>query len=534
MNRSRKPPENQQIARFEPLWLAGLAACFALALVLRLYGQDFGADLDGPGTFRIVNFDEGGSCHAILGDFNYPRFLGYQMLWIADLQGVTPQPAARGAKAACHTRAMIAIQRGYSAVAGALSVVLLGLLALLMWPQRPAIAWTACALLGAANLHVAHSHWGTADVPQVFFTLLFTVTLALGIRGRSNALLWLSPILLIGAIWTKWYFFAVFAYAALLPGLDLRSSTVRTAAVALAAGLIAVCVFAWQPIVEQFENFSHLLWGRAESPFGTGYANIGTWRRWIRNAINLPLVHIVGLGLPATLLAFHGARRALGDRANRKLWLLQAPALVYACYMFALGPVTYYRHYLPLFPTVALLAAFGFWESRFANRRWLLAAFAAYPLLLTLDSERAYANDPRRAMRAWYGEHADARVLTSYYVVPPGGFGSAALFQMDRYLRDPRRYLASVDFVVLSENWYDTAFANELNGPIVGNPEGLIKTKPEYTVAYRRILSGTDPNLTLDAEFDLHHATPEFLLHRSFYGSFQLFIGDLKVYRVVR
>jgi hypothetical protein len=51
---------------------------------------------------------------------------------------------------------------------------------------------------------------------------------------------------------------------------------------------------------------------------------------------------------------------------------------------------------------------------------------------------------------------------------------------------------------------------------------------------YRRILSGRDANLELEAEFNLTHIMPEFLVHRLFYGSFQLFIGDLKIYRIVR
>jgi hypothetical protein len=201
--------------------------------------------------------------------------------------------------------------------------------------------------------------------------------------------------------------------------------------------------------------------------------------------------------------------------------------------MLILAPVTYYRHYLPLFPTVALLAAYGLWESRWATRKLFLALFFVYPVLLTVDSEYNYRFDPRRELRPWFAEHGNPRVYTTYYVVPPRSATRTALFRMDSYVRYGRRYLAAADYLILSENWYDTSYANELNGPIAWNPEWLIKTKPEYVVAYRKILSGQDPNLELEAEFNLTHFTPEFLIHRWLYGSFQLFVGDLRIYRAV-
>jgi len=103
---------------------------------------------------------------------------------------------------------------------------------------------------------------------------------------------------------------------------------------------------------------------------------------------------------------------------------------------------------------------------------------------------------------------------------------------MEHYIEIGPPYLWSAAYVILSENWYDTAFANELNGPLVRRPEWLIKTRPENVVAFRRILAGRDPNLELVAEFDLFHATPEMWLHHRFYGTFQLFVGDLKIYAV--
>ncbi len=537
--RERATPavEHRAPWRFEPRWALVLFGFFLLSLAPRLYGGlTFGTDLDGPGTWSIVNYDEGGSCRALRGDGSYPRFIGRQIVSIATRLGHGPPQSAFGGgrgKAYCQTQALIQIQRVYSAVTGAMTVVVLGLIALMMWPSRPEIAWTCCALLGFSNLHVAYSHSGTVDAPQVFFIYLFTAVLVYASVAKNRWALLLSPLFLVGAVWTKWYVFAVFAYAGVVSQLDVRRRDRKYALAVAGTILLVVVALGWQDITEVISRRSGLFWGVETSKFGTGYGNIGTWRRWIRNAVNLPVVHIVGLGLPACLFVWNGFRHAVADRQNRLLWAVRAHAAAYAVYLLLLGPVTYYRHYLPLFPFVVLLAAYGLWHSPWCTRRLFLAFFFLYPALLTLDSEYNYRFDPRRELRPWYQNQGSPRIYFTYYVVPPRS-ARAALFNMEAYIRNGSTYLRPAKYVILSENWYDTSFPNELNGPIAWDPSGLIKTTPEYALAYRKILSGRDPNLQLAAEFDLVHFMPEFMIHRFFYGSFQLFIGDLKIYRVVR
>ena len=510
---------------------------FLLAIAPRLYGGlTFGANLDGPGTFRIVNYDEGGSCRAVLTDFPYPTFLGRQIIGVAKLLGYAPPQRAHGGdwgKRYCQSRPLLRIQRAYSAVAGALTVCLIGLIALMMWPHRPEIAWTACALLAFSSFHVALSHSATADAPQVFFICVFTAVIVYWLTSKKTWLLFVSPLFFIGALWAKWHVFAVFAYAAVLPRLHVKQNASRYAVGLIGVLTLAVLAIGWENITEVISRRSASVWAHETGRFGTSYAHIGTWRRWVRNSINLPVVHIVGLGLPACLFVWHGFRRALADRKNRLPWLAHAPALVYAFFMLLWAPVTYYRHYLPLFPVVALLAAYGLWESGWPKRKVLLAVFFLYPVLLTLDSEYNYRFDPRRELRPWYQSHADPKTLVTYYVMPPGNARNTRLFDMGRYVRDRERYLGAADYLILSENWYDTSYPNELNGPIAWRSDWLIKTRPEYVIAYRRILSEQDPNLELEAEFNLTHFMPEYLLHRFFYGSFQLFVGDLRIYRVV-
>lgn len=533
--------------RFLPHWYAMMAAIFAVALAVRLYGAfSFGFGYDGPDSFWVINYDEAGGCRALLGGRNYNKFAGYQIMLLHKLFYEGPSPDQYGEareghpgwRDFCHSKESIIVHRVYSAVTGSLSVVLLAVLALLMWPDRPQIAWTAAALLGLSNLHVAHSHFGTVDAPQLFFLGLLTVSLAYYIVSKRRWALWISPLLLIAAVWTKWYVFAALAFVPVLPNLHLRERW-PTYTVGLVTFLAAwIAIVGLDSIVAVIKNYSYVVFGNESFAYGTGYAHIGIWRRLVRNVINLPVVLSVGIALPAFCFAVYGVIRAIGCRIERptewRLWLLQTPAVAYFFFMLFIASVTYYRYYLPLFPTAALLSAYGFWESRWANNKVLLALFVLYPGLLTLDSEYNYSHDPRRALSEWMDETPGGRqkkYLTSYYVEGPRDM-QRIMFSPDLYEEYGAAYLGSADYLVLSESWYDTSYSNELNGPFGWNPNWSIKTTPRAARAYRRILAGREPALELEEAFTLRHFTPEMIVHRWCYGSFPLFVADLMVYRV--
>ena len=68
---------------------------------------------------------------------------------------------------------------------------------------------------------------------------------------------------------------------------------------------------------------------------------------------------------------------------------------------------------------------------------------------------------------------------------------------------------------------------------MVSYPERLIKTTPEYANFYRKALAGRHSNLVLEESIDVSNYMPELLLHRWLYGTFQLFVGDIRIFRVV-
>ncbi len=555
-----------------------LAALFLVALLPRLYSAEtLGRGWDGPGSFSLVNFDEGGSCRAALQGFDYTPFIGYQTIAIASALGAPP-PAdiagdARAVKAYCQSPLLIEVARSWSALLGALTVVALVLLAWQLLPAQPGAGLFAGALLALSGFHISQSQSGTVDAASTFFIYSFLALLAWSLRRGSRLALYLGPLLLVAAVWTKYWVFAIFAYLAWLPASwwrylshgwsGLRIFLLAVAAAVWLAALVNTdfppsllvlplaayaLVIPWtavrRPLLLLWLLLPAGLWllsrvdvihtytaGVATTAFGTGYADIGA-NKWLRNLVNLPVVLLMGLGIPACLFLPAGLRRLFREPGEQRPWLVLLPVAGFALFMAFLAPVTYYRHYLPLLPAAALLVAVGMWQRRWSHRPWVMALVLGWSALLAWDMVSDYHNDPRRLMRPWYAAHPHARIFGTYYVNPPPGTPVGLL--RPEYASGDARILRGADYVIMSENWYDTAFANELNGPLVGRLSRLVKTTPEHARFYRAALAGENPLLTPVDAFDLHHFMPEMLLHRHWYGNFQLFVGDLKVFRVRR
>ena len=569
------------MAMLEPQWRKlwpYFLMLFLLALLPRLYSaQTVGWGWDSPDSFTLINYDEAGSCRAALQGFEYSTFIGMQTIAIADAFGFGPPSGIVGDAAAvkqyCHSPQHILLARSYSAVLGALTVVALAILSLQLLPEKPKVAWTAGLLLAVSGFHISESHSGTVDAASVFFIYSFLAWMVWCVRSQRGLVLALSPLLLAAAIWTKYWVFAAFAYFALLPktlwqfvsgGIDARSLFILALASCVLFALSTNSAFQqarlypllalfyllvpWQAIrrpmiafwlllpllavaLNQVPLFAAYTTGSLESRFGAGYGAIG-WYKWLRNLINVPVVLLLGLGLPACLFMPFGVRAIIADKKNLRPWLCLFPILVFALFMAFLAPVTYYRHYLALIPAAALLSAIGFWHSGLSRRPLLVGLFFLWPTLLAIDLELDYHHDPRIALRDWYEENQPERVFHSFYVNPPAGRAAHRLFSPE-FAQGDAAMLRQAQYLILSENWYDTAFPNELNGAITNRLDRLIKTRPDYALFYRQALSGSYPALRMEAELDVSNFMPELVLHKLAYGTFQTFVGDLKILRVV-
>jgi hypothetical protein len=158
-----------------------------------------------------------------------------------------------------------------------------------------------------------------------------------------------------------------------------------------------------------------------------------------------------------------------------------------------------------------------------------LAWSAALAVDLVLDFHR----DPRIALRQWYADARPGRVMASFYVNPPPRLARNHRLFRPEFARGDPPLLLQAEYLVLSENWYDTSFANELNGPLLGGPGHLIKTTPAYARFYRQALADAHPLLRVERAYRVHNFMPELVLHKALYGTFQMFVGDIVVLRVV-
>ena len=556
-----------------------LSLLFILALVPRLYSaHTVGYDWDYPGSFTLVNFDEAGSCRAALDGFEYSTFIGRQTIAISELLGHPVPPGIIGeyapVKAYCHSPEHIGVARSYSAVSGALTVVLIGIIALMLVPTRPQVAWSASGLLALSGFHMSESQTGTVDAPSIFFIYLFFAVMIFAVRRGSKGVAIASPVFMLAAIWSKYWVFAIFSYLAALSqkvwtylekGLSLARIVVLVFSTVILFALLTNAAFpiaSWFPILglyylmvpwrkirwvlipiflfmplvawllSQVGIISNLSTGEMEGNFGTGYAAIG-WNKWLRNIVNVPTLLLVGLGIPGCLFIPAGIRAVVREGSAARIWLCLAPVAVFALYMMFIAPVTYYRHYLVLIPAAALISSCGLWMTTWSKRPWFLALFFIWPALLALDVELDFQRDPRIELRQWYEEHPGDRVFVSYYVSPSPKAMKQSQFFKPEYAFGRAHNLKQANYLILSENWYDTAFANELNGPVTSIPERLIKTTPEYTDFYRETLAGNHPNLKLEQAIDVQNFMPELVLHKWLYGTFQLFVGDIKIYEIV-
>ena len=574
-------------AKAPPHWLstkriAILGLLFLVALLPRLYSANtVGWHWFGPDSFTPVNFDEANTCRAWLDTDTYSPIVGAQTVTITSLLGDPPPAAAYGnyglAKNYCLSAAHMRVARPFSAVMGALTVVLIGMIALVLTPDRPEVAWTASLLLALSGFHATQSHMATVDAEMTFYLFAFLLAMVLAVSRPSVIKVATSLVLMIPAVFSKHIWpMPLFAYLAFLPYRSWRwfmgNTNYRHVVIVTVAALVTAALgfnsafqaqglYPWlllfylfvpwrrlnpwtipvflaipwvvigiahidQPYIKAFTS------GAMSSRFGSGFGAVG-WNKIPRNLLNFPVVLIVGLGLPAALLIPRGLAYMLKDKKNARLWLCFLPVLVYAAYMLFIAPRTTYRHYLPLIPAAALLAAYGWWSLRIARNRLLMALFFAWPALLLVDFEMDFHQDPRREIVDWYQQNPNSRIFFTFYASPPPGLQPPPILFQPEYALDAEQKMLLGQYLVMHENWYDIALPHELNGPLVGDPQKLVKTRPHEVRLYRRILENRHPNLELVEEYPVRNFMPELVLHKKYYGTFQKFIGDIKVYRIV-
>ncbi|MEL7044189.1 MAG: hypothetical protein AAGL66_04115, partial [Pseudomonadota bacterium] len=395
-----------------------------------------------------------------------------------------------------------------------------------VWAKRRG-SWRWIVALAALACAVTVKYWVFALVALVALVPEDFLRILCGGVTRRRLVLLVVLLTLVFAYATGFFLHSKLVW--LLPILFYAAVPWRS--ISPAAMVLCVLLPLGAPFALYSDTFVTYTSGEPLGRFGTGYAAIG-WHKWLRNPINLPIIALIGMGVPGVYFAIRGTIVLYRRESFEGYWLVLLPLPAFALYMAFLAPVTYYRHYLPLLPALCLLAALGIAQLERRRRRLAWTLVLAWQGLLAVDLVSDYHLDPRRELQTWVAEARPTTILSSYYVNPPPAPGlRRGLLSTARAAPSAHKF-ALADYVLLSENWYDTAFANELNGPLVNDPDLLIKTTPAAVSFHRSALAGEHDMLRVEKRFRLPTYMPELLVHRLAYGSFTQFVGDLVILRV--
>lgn len=247
------------------------------------------------------------------------------------------------------------------------------------------------------------------------------------------------------------------------------------------------------------------------------------------NLITYPMGVLAGIGLPAFALAvWASVKLAVGRWRSGNLFTFKSLALGYgAAFLlteFALRwymDTTFIRRVNIFMPTVALLAAYAL--QRVKAKPWLSILVVAWSMGLGVVGQSHHWFDTRIEMRDW----------ANVYLPKPVKVGISASINIDG-MRNWRYYLGKDwDYFITSEAFY-RRYTKSMTTPF-GIPEcskGIYHGGPaDQCQDFQAMLFGTHEGVVLVKEFKTWDVFPERLLYHHFFGYYETFLGDVKVFR---
>jgi hypothetical protein len=376
-------------------WSSAVAAIALGALALRVTALDFGLP-------AVYNPDEVAIMSRALafakGDLNphnfvYPTFYFYVLFgWIGGLfawqwlTGVVASAAEFQARFFVDPSGLYLAGRLLSAIAGALTVVVVALLGRTVFGRRTGLV--AAAFLAVAPLAVQDAHYVKHDVPV---TLVITVALWLMARcwreaegGRaasSNTLVWAAAIT--GVAWSMHYYAVFVGVPLALTAWASRRSEGWVAVARTAATLIAIAAavfFALSPflLVEPATALRDIVANRqivVDRAVQSGYfGHLGEY---------ILLLARPGLSLGIWALGLSGAFLLAWQRPGTALLVLAFPV---AFLLFIANTVPASRYLNPILPIMTMIAAYVVVETaaRYSRPRTMLVVLSTVMVMIAL------------------------------------------------------------------------------------------------------------------------------------------------------
>jgi len=255
------------------------------------------------------------------------------------------------------------------------------------------------------------------------------------------------------------------------------------------------------------------------------------------NLITYPAGVLAGIGLPAFGLAVWASVKLLGRRLGelrknaKAFW---TPRTLIVLYVFAYLltefclrwylDTTFIRRVNVFMPAVALLAAYAL--HRLKAGGWWTVGVVVWSLGLALVGQSNHWFDNREEMVEWVAKE----------LPPPARVGiTAYAFSKNlRELKNVKYYLDDdFDYFILHESFYRRFTARSMTTPF-GTPECCWEIHHCGSLArcedIRPMLMGESDNFRLLKTFRPRDYFPERLLYRHFFGYYETFVGDIRVY----
>jgi hypothetical protein len=405
-----------------------VAAAVLLALAVRVPGVFWGDDF--PGGFHGHHVDEW--THVVNAEVlidpkspprwrpnPYPKGLAAHVaVPVLAAQKIAGRdfgaPAETRAAVIPDDRTLILAGRAWSVVYGALSVLVLHLLARRL-TGSDGIACAAAFLLALGGLHVSQSHFFVADVPTLFWTLLGTHLLLVDLDARGARPLALPGAAFAFGVAAGLKLSVIHVPSLLILALCFPNRLLRLAQTAafVIAGAVVVNVASFTPV-----DLAKTIAAGVAS--GVSYDVRDVLRIYgieLLASAGIPVVIFAALGLGAALraAAWGGGARRL---AAVTLLIVLPCALQAAAMLRRLDPFP--RHLLPFFPWIMILAAAALvlLSQRLARRPALAAApwilVFGWQAALVADGERGYLAEPRNLAMAWIDANAPKGATVSW------------------------------------------------------------------------------------------------------------------------
>lgn len=435
-------------------------------------------------------------------------------------------------------------------------------------PQRAA-AW-ATLLLALCDLNASYSHYA---VPASGYLLLLTVFMWGGVRywrewnqppeerRRLRGRLWAGFLMALGAGGSFAFKFDFLPAVVGVGVVLLAQSTLGGAKVPNSVASLVRTVFHWRSLAgaslflaatvfcyQLCVAFNFTWAGMAYSFKVMSQENRDVIARdlhWLLNPSLYLLAVVTGIGLPACAAALFGAMR-LGSHSARVFapdsivgakpqsppwwrdgWWIPAGLLLLEFGVRWSIDTPFVRRANEFMPLLAILAAYGLHRTWLVPRaaRRLRLAVAAYGLALCLVGQSNHWFDTRARAREWLLDHyptAEWRIGYTEYTRVKGSPESG------RFRR------GEWDILATAEPWYGR-FSKSFTTPTPGRyPDcaSEIYHSPGLRECdfFQQVLAGEHPHLRQIAHFRTRAVLPERRLYRALFGTFETFLGDVRLY----